>query len=716
MKQICLFTAAVIVCHLTASQTVGQYVQCVEAFKQCSACQQQIAASRSATGISADSNGKCIVTEYGSKATDPGASESLKACQRCLDDLRTHLTISLDRPGNNQLFTQGDDFPISGRVTRTGEGVPGVRVNLNLTTPSKSTAVGLPTELETDANGSFTWPGYFTADAAVGNWSLTATAQIIGGEKSAPARRDFTVKKLELSEEQVTRNMGTIVGLWMADPSIPNGIEQDYIEELWRPRGPKVNFREWRDSARFLPYTCSVLANKTLRFLNGLRFHPRDRVKRLLFGGLDYGPVSDGTGNIHVAVALFPHKEGFDYDWTSGHVLEPWWDQKKEYWSGTSWKLTFLGTDLKNGMGELGNFWKGEYPTSGSGGGYYPNPEHVPHSISGPGRVAVITYSPVEDLITDSQGRRVGRLPNNAFVNEIPEAQHAHAVLNDGTFLNSFVVPGGQYRVTVRGTGNGVFHLMTTSTTQTMSYGEQPIAAGQELTFTLNSEDLNQPLMLTDGRQVMPQPLRPEGGEAADGRTAAGAVIAKPSTSGTPPSAFGPMQYGQDIADAADYKALDLSEPRAELCEAECARDPRCRAYAYVRPGTYNYPRPRCWLKEKTGRFIPHANAISAIKNAGGSSTGMGVDEVLPPSRTAVSFIGSWLFRGIAGQNCLIESAGQNRFKAVTEKGVVGYGYLENTTTIVIDFPFASGLRGSISADGNRITWANGEGWTRSIN
>jgi len=435
-----------------------------------------------------------------------------------------------------------------------------------------------------------------------------------------------------------------------------------------------------------------------------------------LFGGLDYGPVSDGTGNIHVAVALFPHKEGFDYDWTSGHVLEPWWDQKKEYWSGTSWKLMFLGTDLKNGMGELGNFWKGEYPTSGSGGGYYPNPEHVPHSISGPGRVAVITYSPVEDLITDSQGRRVGRLPNNAFVNEIPEAQHAHAVLNDGTFLNSFVVPGGQYRVTVRGTGNGVFHLMTTSTTQTMSYGEQPIAAGQELTFTLNSEDLNQPLMLTDGRQVMPQPLRPEGGEAADGRTAAGAVIAKPSTSGTPPSAFGPMQYGQDIADAADYKALDLSEPRAELCEAECARDPRCRAYAYVRPGTYNYPRPRCWLKEKTGRFIPHANAISAIKNAGGSSTGMGVDEVLPPSRTAVSFIGSWLFRGIAGQNCLIESAGQNRFKAVTEKGVVGYGYLENTTTIVIDFPFARGLRGSISADGNRITWANGEGWTRSIN
>jgi len=78
---------------------------------------------------------------------------------------------------------------------------------------------------------------------------------------------------------------------------------------------------------------------------------------------------------------------------------------------------------------------------------------------------------------------------------------------------------------------------------------------------------------------------------------------------------FSSMQYGQDIADAGDYKALDLPEPRPELCEAECAKDPRCRAYTYVRPGTYDYPMPRCWLKERTGRFIPNTNAISAIKN-----------------------------------------------------------------------------------------------------
>ena len=72
--------------------------------------------------------------------------------------------------------------------------------------------------------------------------------------------------------------MRTIIELWKADPSIPNRIEQPFIEELWRPRGPKVNFREWRNPA-YKPYTCSVLADKTLRFLNGLRFHPTDRPK-----------------------------------------------------------------------------------------------------------------------------------------------------------------------------------------------------------------------------------------------------------------------------------------------------------------------------------------------------------------------------------------------------------------------------------------------------
>ncbi len=80
-----MLIAAVILCHLAASEAWGQYLRCVEAFKKCSACEQKIALGRSMTGISTDSKGKCVVTEFGLKATDPGASEAHKACQRCLD-------------------------------------------------------------------------------------------------------------------------------------------------------------------------------------------------------------------------------------------------------------------------------------------------------------------------------------------------------------------------------------------------------------------------------------------------------------------------------------------------------------------------------------------------------------------------------------------------------------------------------------------------------
>ena len=38
-----------------------------------------------------------------------------------------------------------------------------------------------------------------------------------------------------------------------------------------------------------------------------------------------------------------------------------------------------------------------------------------------------------------------------------------------------------------------------------MDYGEHPIDAGKQATFTLNSADLKQPLNLPDGSQVMPQ-------------------------------------------------------------------------------------------------------------------------------------------------------------------------------------------------------------------
>jgi hypothetical protein len=79
-------------------------------------------------------------------------------------------------------------------------------------------------------------------------------------------------------------------------------------------------------------------------------------------------------------------------------------------------------------------------------------------------------------------------------------------------------------------------------------------------------------------------------------------------------SAFGPMREGYDL-NGENYRVLDLAEPRPELCQAECARDAQCKGYTYVKPGTYNYPSPRCWLKSSVGTMFPNAGAVSGIRN-----------------------------------------------------------------------------------------------------
>jgi hypothetical protein len=78
--------------------------------------------------------------------------------------------------------------------------------------------------------------------------------------------------------------------------------------------------------------------------------------------------------------------------------------------------------------------------------------------------------------------------------------------------------------------------------------------------------------------------------------------------------AFGPLHEGEDLFEAGDYRSFSIAEPRVQICLDECGKDMRCRSVTYTKPGTYGAPTAICWLKERTGRFGPHANAISAVK------------------------------------------------------------------------------------------------------
>lgn len=86
-----LFAAILILCALTALDALGQTSQqdCLEKFKNCSECQLDTFQGRNLTGVTV-TNGGCVATDnYGRKATDAGASDNLKACQRCLGSVGT---------------------------------------------------------------------------------------------------------------------------------------------------------------------------------------------------------------------------------------------------------------------------------------------------------------------------------------------------------------------------------------------------------------------------------------------------------------------------------------------------------------------------------------------------------------------------------------------------------------------------------------------------
>lgn len=64
-----------------------------------------------------------------------------------------------------------------------------------------------------------------------------------------------------------------------------------------------------------------------------------------------------------------------------------------------------------------------------------------------------------------------------------------------------------------------------------------------------------------------------------------------------------------------DFSGFDLSRPLPDLCLAACAKNPKCEAYTFVKPGVQG-PNARCYLK--SGRPSPSSNTCctSGVKTA----------------------------------------------------------------------------------------------------
>lgn len=63
-----------------------------------------------------------------------------------------------------------------------------------------------------------------------------------------------------------------------------------------------------------------------------------------------------------------------------------------------------------------------------------------------------------------------------------------------------------------------------------------------------------------------------------------------------------------------DYKSYS-GEAGAKSCQESCINDPKCKAWTYVKPRTFQGPSGRCWLKYGQPRKIPKQHCISGIVN-----------------------------------------------------------------------------------------------------
>jgi hypothetical protein len=73
-----------------------------------------------------------------------------------------------------------------------------------------------------------------------------------------------------------------------------------------------------------------------------------------------------------------------------------------------------------------------------------------------------------------------------------------------------------------------------------------------------------------------------------------------------------------------DYRSFETQADPA-ICRNECAKDPTCRAFTYVKPGVQG-ANARCWLKNSVPGASANSCCVSGVKSEAASSGGLEVD------------------------------------------------------------------------------------------
>ncbi len=76
---------------------------------------------------------------------------------------------------------------------------------------------------------------------------------------------------------------------------------------------------------------------------------------------------------------------------------------------------------------------------------------------------------------------------------------------------------------------------------------------------------------------------------------------------------FSSIEYGIDRM-GHDYRNVDLKVNDPKRCMQICLSEPKCKAWTFVKPNTFQGPLPKCWLKDTVPPPSKNPNCVSGVK------------------------------------------------------------------------------------------------------
>jgi hypothetical protein len=274
--------------------------------------------------------------------------------------------------------------------------------------------------------------------------------------------------------------------------------------------GAVNNARSKNDSA-YNVFTCGGYQTQVLYWFDTIRLS--DEYQWVL-NGFDYGPVKQ-LGGAHQAASLWPSdKSPYDKDYAC--ILDPWPSQnpKNSVFSWYSWLSTIgfampvvgIVLEVCTAPGSSDDFINSHYPNTGNA---YPAAPYWSFTSDPPPQLGVLVDCPVDAMLTDGQGRRVGYLSDtpegqNPFISEIPGVRQYPILLPDGTRAWYFELPDSITTLELTGYGTGPVALYWMKGGQTTAFSSR-MQPGRSATMTLDaSADMPPMLLFSDGITVLP--------------------------------------------------------------------------------------------------------------------------------------------------------------------------------------------------------------------